>query len=501
MRSVIFGGGELGSAVALSLRANGKRAALRLRDQNTLQAMTSTRMFSAFRPMHELPLAAAGYGTQADSALTLSLLTEALDAPANAWFVCTPASALRTPEEEQASSVSSSPPAGAPVATSLTSAFVALSQQNLELQKRVSCDSAALQGAATSVASPLPTAPIVLFSRGLMRDGSSPAHRLRDALKNCDTACDVIVASAAAIPREWARHSVELLQGSAAESSGALPSVAALGAAASPNASLHSASVIEKLFTRESVYWMPSLCSAGGEGDVDAADVLSVINAASLLVAFGAGMVSNEYPGSLSASIAYCAHAVSATEALVRGLTSVSQPDECAVTSFLARNKKPQGPGPSCAPLLTSVMMSAVAHQGSKEFALGRRLRAACRQRDLVRSVYGNRSSDGLAALDDTVCGLEVRMKSAKHTNGFFDNIIDAYATIKRAEDVGKQLVKLGQYGDELTAMRDAHPNSLASCVARMDAAIESEEGYDSASRHFVEAFSDLSAASAEKRV
>ncbi|EKF32960.1 hypothetical protein MOQ_003179 [Trypanosoma cruzi marinkellei] len=184
--------------------------------------------------------------------------------------------------------------------------------------------------------------------------------------------------------------------------------------------------ISQRLWCRESVTWLTEPKSS---------ELLSLINGCFPLCSMGAGMVSSEYPASVSAMMSYMQHAISATEKLVNEVLS-----------------RPQGtPLPACA---VATLAMACTNHASREFIFGRRLNFHFRHRDAIRAVFPGNSHE---SLDASVAGLHTLLKQRSFSSPFYEVLMDAFLTVLRASVAGRGLVRTGcyDYRDQIS-MEDA---------------------------------------------
>ncbi|AAZ10507.1 NAD-dependent glycerol-3-phosphate dehydrogenase N-terminus, putative [Trypanosoma equiperdum] len=256
-------------------------------------------------------------------------------------------------------------------------------------------------------------APMLLFTRGFTREGLTPLEQLGRVSQ--DLPSKLVVVSGPLFAREWAVTSAAACDGGDANRNSGVTLSFALGGKADVELSRSLQSLTERLWRRESVTWL--------DGPL-AAEILSLVNGCVPLCSMGAGLVSSEYPGSVSATMSYLQHATSATEQLVNGVLGL-----------------PLGsPLPSCA--VATIAMACTNH-AAREFVFGRRLDYHFRHRDAIRAVFPAGSHE---ALDSTVSGLHMLLRRHAMSSPFYEVLMDTFLTLMRASVAGRELVRLGHY-------------------------------------------------------
>ncbi|PBJ72657.1 hypothetical protein BCY84_15222 [Trypanosoma cruzi cruzi] len=261
-------------------------------------------------------------------------------------------------------------------------------------------------------------APIFVFGRGFSRDGLTPVEELNRVIRPRPS--KLVVVSGPLFAKEWAAASVQenttSKSSSHAASSNSGVSIAFAMADATDAETLQAVKDIsQRLWCRESVTWLKEPKSF---------DLLSLVNGCFPLCSMGAGMVSSEYPASVSAMMSYMQHAISATEKLVNEVLS-----------------RPQGtPLPACA---VATLAMACTNHASREFIFGRRLNFHFRHRDAIRAVFPANSHE---SLDASVAGLHTLLKRRSFSSPFYEVLMDAFLTVLRASVAGRGLVRTGCY-------------------------------------------------------
>nr|CCD13519.1 unnamed protein product [Trypanosoma congolense IL3000] len=303
--------------------------------------------------------------------------------------------------------------------------------------------------------------PTLLFTRGFTRCGLTPLEKLRQVLGPRQP--KLLVVSGPLFAREWAAVSTPPygVADNGSSSSGSNNGVTLSFAAAvdvDTGARCLLQQLTERLWWRECVTWVDDPLSA---------EVLSLVNGCVPLCSMGAGLVSNEYPGSVSALTSYMQHAVGATEKLVNDVLG-----------------RPLGtPLPACA--LSTIAM-ACTNYAAREFAFGRRLDYHFRHRDALRATFPDRSYE---PLDATVAGLHTLLGRRVVSSPFYEVLMDAFLTLLRASVAGRELVRTGHY-EYRDGVRDENATLLRHALA-VDSAVVSgdEQRFDEARRLLQEAF------------
>ncbi|RNF26540.1 oxidoreductase (with NAD(+) or NADP(+) as acceptor) [Trypanosoma conorhini] len=270
-------------------------------------------------------------------------------------------------------------------------------------------------------------APLFVFVRGFSREGLTPVEEINRVIRPQPSR--VVVVSGPLFAREWAAASLPENSTTTAATSGSSSSSSSHASNSNSGVSLAFAMADEteaetlqamrdlsqRLWHRESVTWLT---------EPNAAGILSFVNGCFPLCCMGAGMVSSEYPASVSAMMSYMQHAIGATEELVNQAFS-----------------RPHGtPLPACA---TATLAMACTNHASREFIFGRRLNYHFRHRDAIRAVFPGNSH---ASLDATVAGIHTLLKRLSFSSPFYEVLMDAFLTVLRASVAGRGLVKTGFY-------------------------------------------------------
>jgi hypothetical protein len=490
MRAIVIGAGEVATALSASLAANGRMHAVQMRDMETRDDMRQKQRYSSFRSsfvfsdMKTKPLLLSWEDTEMPQvyaqeplrALLVAVPTHAFAAEGTPDNVLHRLTSWIATHRKHTSSDSVKPP------------ILTTGQQD---------------GSDVRVDAP----PIVVFSRGLLRNGQTPAQVIEQHFR---TVCDggplpsVIVGCGNFVPREWVQESLRVASSISADIDNgdplATPSVVSLAfAAASSGASFQSRESVARLFAREQSAMLE--CSDFGldisEHAIDPSEVLSVISAVLPLVSFGAGMLSNEYPASVSALSLFVANAVESCNGLLEALFAVQHHNKVLrddpLAAHLLRKKNASSRMRSriaVPPVLMSSFVCAAANQSAKEFALGRQMRAQFRQQDAIRATYGNLKAPHIMSLENTIEGLSVRMAAANAKIPWFESIMDAFHTFRRADDVGKRLVSIPACASNAVEERKAAgAHSLLSCVKAVDVAVETGSGFDEARKKMATLF------------
>ncbi|ORC93466.1 uncharacterized protein TM35_000013430 [Trypanosoma theileri] len=274
--------------------------------------------------------------------------------------------------------------------------------------------------------------PTFVFTRGLSRNGLTPLEHLNHAVKL--QMSKLVVVSGPLFAKEWAEVSTP---SSIDSDSGINTTTNTISKNDNNGVSLTFAMpdgttkdaletvqhLTERLWRRESITWLT---------EPGAADVLSIVNACVPLCGMGAGMVSSEFPASVSAMMSYMQHSISSTEQLVNQVL----------------NRLQGTPLPASA--VTTLAMACTNH-ASREFVFGRRLNYYFRHRDAIRAVFPGNSHE---SLDATVSGLHMLLTRRSLSSPFYEVLMDAFLTVLRASVAGRGLVRAGvyDYRDHITS-------------------------------------------------
>lgn len=514
MRSVVVGGGELGTAITLSLLANQRRCELRLRDEVTVANIVEARAINKFRPPITFPLPMNPNAVKRSVFNVHRLDNLSVAAPTSALFVCCPASALYDNESNAEGCKSS-------LLKNVEELYAKICAAN----SLSTCESQE-RGKAVDDSQGLPkdyVPPVILLCRGLTSDGRTPAQLLRERFNAKGVSCPVMSGCVAAVPRDWAEHSAKALSAlhwfdgsngdegaTSTEPAVHLSPAGMIFGASHAGASFQHRSVVGGLFRRETVDWIETHFQANSSADFS--DLLGIINAAVQIVAFGAGMVSNEYPGSLTSIQGYFLHASTSLSSLIASYLAYCSKGQLegppaagggtpsqggdALDRFLKqkRNNSVAGCQQSSTmllpPSMQALLFGACVNQSSREYLLGRRMKFYAVPKDALNSTYGGLQCPHRRSLEHTFDGFHVLLKAMNHTNNFFEGIIDAFTVYRSADAIGRNLVKTGYYpwlDDEGDVCQPEHP--LTRHVAALDKAVELGEGLEESVR---DAVSDL---------
>lgn len=496
MRSVVLGGGELATALSLSIAANGRLGAMQLRDKTLRMDMQVHKKFRAFR-RSELSIAAkpATHLMHWDESSLRD--AEAL----HSLLVAVPAVAFETQPVQAKKKLS-------PVDEAHTSCLerIVLWQKAYKSLHPAVAD-------ASGVVPRLSLPPVVVFSKGLTRAGKTPAQCVHAALSAAHddaaldgTAPNVFVANGAFVAKDWAEHSstvVERQAGGIVCDPLVLPSPVTLSLAALPGASFQSRDAVMRLFLREQAHLLDGASfGLASPDDPRVAEIVGLVNALLPVVSLGAGMLSNEYPSSMSALSSFLACALESTSKVIiesclrstkegaQTAPSLAGGEGDALTKHLEQNRRrsAQARGSSgvdafrLPPSIVASIFSAATNQSSKEFAYGRRVRSQLLGRDTTLAVFGSTRSPQYMNLDNTIEGLSNRISSVNASVPFYEKIIDGFSGFRRAEDVGKRLVSLAACSSNaIEDAREQDPDSLLSIAKNLDRAVETGTGYDEA--------------------
>jgi hypothetical protein len=487
MRSVVLGGGELATALSLSIAANDRFGAIQMRDKTLLMDMQVKKKYRCFRRSDlSVPSKPATHLMHWDDSNLpgMELLHSLHVALPSIYF-----DAEHTKALEEAT-------------------FSPLQRIVLWQQKHKALHSGVPD--ASGVVPRLSMPPVVVFSRGLSRSGKTPAQTVLDVLRSDaqlnGTTPNVFVANGAFVPKEWAEHSSSIVH----QVSGGItdcdplvvPSPVTLSMAPLPGASLQSRDVIMRLFSREQTHLLDGSSFGLSSADDDrVGDIVGLVNALIPVISLGAGIMSNEYPSSLSALSSYLMCALESTSTLVaaclRSLDDAKDDATCApasedaLTQHLEKNRRRAAKHATgefrLPPSLAASIIAAATNQSSKEFAFGRQLRSNVTERNTALGVFGAMQTPQYLSLHHTIEGLSSRMSSANVSLPFYEKIFDAVSSFRRAEDVGKRLVSLAACSSN--AIEDARardPSSLLSIAQGLDRAIETGVGFDEAAARLV---------------
>ncbi|RNF03891.1 oxidoreductase (with NAD(+) or NADP(+) as acceptor) [Trypanosoma rangeli] len=304
-------------------------------------------------------------------------------------------------------------------------------------------------------------APLFVFCRGFSREGLTPVEAINRVI--CPQPSKVAVVSGPLFAKEWAAASVlenNVTSSSHTTNSNSGVSLAFAMADGTDAETIQAMrNLSQRLWQREGVTWLT---------EPNAAGILSFINGCFPLCCMGAGMVSSEYPASVSAMMSYMQHAISATEQLVNQAFS-----------------RPQGtPLPACA---VATLAMACTNHASREFVFGRHLNYHFRHRDAIRAVFPGNSCE---LLDATVAGIHTLLKRLSFSSPFYEVLMDAFLTVLRASVAGRGLVKSGCYDyRDHVCMEDAP--LLQHALAVDDAMLSGdEEGFNKACQTLAMVFS-----------
>ncbi|KEG14623.1 hypothetical protein DQ04_00371090 [Trypanosoma grayi] len=284
-RLLVLGSGELGTACALSLLANGNEATMVTmlgRDKEYLHDLQHGSR--AFRPFD--------HRVRVPSRLSFQEMGGGLLESGEASFLCVPVTSFAG-KDDATSPASADPP------------VLQCLRQHAD-------------------------APTFVFSRGLSRGGLTPCEQINHAM--CSQASKLVVVSGPLFAKEWAAASAQELRSDSSNSSSngnnGISLAFAMDDATDAAARVAVQELTERLWRRECVTWLMEPAAAG---------VLSLVNACVPLCSMGAGLVSSEYPSCVSAMMSYMQHAISATERLVNEVLSRPQGTPlpaCAVTTL-----------------------------------------------------------------------------------------------------------------------------------------------------------------------
>ncbi|KAG8340087.1 hypothetical protein ERJ75_001615300 [Trypanosoma vivax] len=360
LRLLVLGCGELGTACALSLLASGVSARVTIAGRDVEYLRELRRGSCAFHPF--------GRRISVPPELSVRLLGERsieTDGPADALFLCVPVASLTWSE---------------------ASTVLECVRQHVDV-------------------------PMFVFTRGFTRDGLTPAEQLSRVLQQ--RLPKLVVVSGPVSAREWATANANGRE--RGESNSGVSLCLSLSDVANAGARGATHSLVEQLWRRESVTWISDPLSA---------ELLSLINGCAPLCSMGAGLVSNEYPASVSAAMSYLQHAADATGQLVNEMLGQAR-----------------GTGlPACA---VSTIAMACTNHAAREFVFGRRLSYHFRHHDAISAVFPRGSSE---PLDATVSGLHALLARRKVASPFYEVLMDAFLTLLRASVAGRGLVRSGDY-------------------------------------------------------
>jgi hypothetical protein len=486
MRSVVLGGGELATALSLSIAANDRFGAMQLRDKTLLMDMHVKRKYRCFRRSDlSLPSKPATHLMHWDD----STLPDS--EPLHSLHVAVPSIYFDTDHT--------------PKMTKAVEETTLSPLQRIVLWQQTYKALHAGVPDASGVVPRLSMPPVVVFSRGLSRGGKTPAQTVLDALRSDaqldGTTPNVFVANGAFVPKEWAEHSSSIMDevngGTSICDPLIMPSPVTLSMAPLPGASLQSRDVIMRLFAREQTHLLDGSSFGLSSDDDRVGDIVGLLNALIPVVSLGAGIMSNEYPSSLSALSSFLVCALESTSTFVAAClrsrddakdeTTCAPPSENALTQHLEKNRRGAAKRVATGefrlpPSVAASIVAAATNQSSKEFAFGRQLRSNFTERNTALGVFGALQTPQYLSLDHTIEGLSSRMSSAKVSLPFYEKIFDAVSSFRRAEDVGRKLVSLAACSsDAIEDARARDSNSLLSIAQGLDRAIETGVGFNEA--------------------
>ena len=210
---------------------------------------------------------------------------------------------------------------------------------------------------------------------------------------------------------------------------------------------------------------------------------IGYVNALSLLASVGAGIVSNQYPGNISAQASYHLHCQLATQHLVEQLLPLQADDGSWTTASAA-----SAPHATLSALSSSTITSACYNLASREFAYGRMLDFNFRRKDAVNAHFSP-SSAHQRSLDETCDGIFSLMEKKGVHSPFYTTLCDAYLCVVRGSTAGKYLVRPLDFSwlEELQK-----PPAIVKEMSVLDEAVAADDlkGFDAAKQKLAEAMS-----------
>ncbi len=397
-RAVVIGGGQMGIATSLALCRSQWHTTLVLRDKTSVDVVSTDRALRGFAPVQSFPLPPNLCVIPAAAAdAENSNKSGRIDeclGNSNVMFICTPSSALVDV---------------APLA-------------------------AKIQNGGS----------VVVCSRGLASNGASP--------------CDVVAAAVGAKDVRLVTATGPLF----AKECATVSSSSQLTVSPLTYGLSRRLPALHQLFTGPGaprcVYVSEEDHGDHHESTVALEQLVGLTNGLSLIAAVGAGMVANEFPGSVSAQASYQLHCVQAvTEVLTAALRAYPTAAACV---------NPHSP------LLLSTLTAACYHLGSREYAFGRTLDFNFRRKDAL-SAHFRRGCLHQKSLDETCDGVFATLARLQLSSPFLSSICDAYLCVHRASAVGRHLVRIGEY-EWLEAL--SLPSPLVGHMQALDEAVAADD-------------------------
>ena len=333
-------------------------------------------------------------------------------------------------------------------------------------------------------------ASVVVCSRGLSSKGETPHDMLLEAATAASrhphgTAGPRIVTSTGAL------FAKELAVTSNPPTSASFLSPVTFGLSRKPFVASHdghrsAAAPYTELFSGRDA---PRCCFADSS-DADATigkerplveQLAGLANGLSLFVSVGAGLVSNQFPGSVSAQFSYHLHALQAVSQVLHVVAS-EVGDRGRATSDSAndddtpprRDDVPTGDADVhvLPPLLASTITAACFNLGSREFAYGRTLDFNFTQKYSMNAHF-RRGCMHQQSLRDTCDGIFALLVKFNISSPFFTSLCDAFLCFHRGSIVGQHLVNVGEYS-WLDALSQSSP--LVGHMKALDKAVLHDE-------------------------